>query len=253
MQLPQKTFMKTQCVLYESDFDVTSQVKLHRIMEFMQNIATDHADALGIGWDRLHSLGLFWVLTKIKIVFDRPVDRSIREFTLYTWPVKANRLYAERRFAAVDANGERLFCSSSYWMMLETESRKIASQQTLQTLYNLDFDDAPSGCDGTFERIRDEGWFGSCYPREIRRSDLDINNHVNNTNYVNFALDALSPKDSVSAVEIVYHRELKFRDVIRVLSHRRDNDLIVLAERDEHRIFFGEHDEICFTAKLTLR
>ena len=49
--LPQKSFMTKDCLLYESDFDVTTCVKLQRIMELMQDIATTHADKLGCGWD----------------------------------------------------------------------------------------------------------------------------------------------------------------------------------------------------------
>ena len=100
--LPQKTYETKDCKLYESDFDVNKTVKLRRIMEFMQDLATTHADKLGFGWNSMNDNGLFWVMSKVKIVFHKKLDRSVRRFKLYTWPVKPDRLYVERRFEAVD-------------------------------------------------------------------------------------------------------------------------------------------------------
>ncbi len=144
--LPKKSFMTKDCLLYESDFDVTACVKLHRVMELMQDLATTHADNLGCGWDDMDKHGLFWILSKVKIEFYKPVTRHSRRFTLYTWPQPSNRLFIERRFSAVDGSGEELFSASTIWMILNRDNRVFASQQSIGEMYRCDFDTAPCTC-----------------------------------------------------------------------------------------------------------
>lgn len=241
--LPQKTFLVKDCTLYESDFDVTSCVKPHRIMELMQDAATTHADQLGIGWNFMDSKGLFWILSKVKIVFHKPITRNTRGFKLYTWPVAANRMYMERRFTTVDEQGEMLFSSSTLWMIVDLDSRKFVSRDVAKQYYNFDFDNADCDCDDNFERLRRDESYSLKYERTVRRTDLDINKHVNNTNYINYALDILNDTDRLLAVEIVYHKELKLGDVVQVYSKREGNFVYVVGERD---------GETCVTVKLTI-
>lgn len=242
--LPQKTFLENLCKLYESDFDVTSCVKPQRVMVLMQDAATSHADKLGIGWDYMDSQGLFWILSKVKIVFHKPLDRDMREFKLYTWPIQSNRLYAERRFEAVDEQGHVLFSSSTLWMIVERDSRKIASREVVEKYYNFDFDNAECSCDNNFARIRRDETYKLSYERQVRRTDLDLNKHVNNTNYIDYALDVLGETERIAEVEIVYHKELRLGEVVKVYSKREGDVLRVVGERDE---------QTCFTVKLNLQ
>ena len=240
--LPKKTFYCKECKLYESDFDVTSNVKTHRVMELMQDAATTHADDLGVGWNDMDERNLFWVISKVKLVFYKPLDRSTRSFMLYTWPLAANRLYLERRFEATDEQGETLFDSSTLWMIVERDTRRIASREVIAKYYDFDFDGAECRCGNNFEKVRRDDTYVLNYERQIRRTDLDINKHVNNTNYINFALDLLNETERVAEAEIVYHKELKLGDVVQVYSKREGNVLYVV----------GERDQVCFTIKLTL-
>lgn len=243
MLLPQKSFLVKDCLLYESDFDVTSYVKPHRIMELMQDLATTHADKLGFGWDEMDKHGLFWVLSKVKIEFYKPITRQSRSFKLYTWPQPSNKLFVERRFSAVDECGDELFAASTLWMMLNRDERTLASQQTIAEMYRADFDTTPCTCSAAFARLRKDGNYTLAYQRQIRRTDLDINRHVNNTNYINYALDVLDENERVQAVEIVYHKELTFGDVVSVYVKREDDNVCVV----------GERDVTCFTVRLTIR
>lgn len=240
--LPQKSFLIKDCLLYESDFDVTSLAKPHRIMELMQDLATTHADALGCGWDDMDKHGLFWILSKVKIEFYKPITRHNRRFKLYTWPQPSNKLFIERRFTAVDDQGEELFASSTLWMILNRDERTFASQQAIAEMYRADFDTTPCACSSAFTRLRRDESYKLAYQRQIRRTDLDINRHVNNTNYINYALDVLDDNERVNAVEIVYHKELTLGDVIYVYV-KRDGDSVYVV---------GERDVTCFTVKLTV-
>lgn len=240
--LPQKTFLSREYELTESDFDVTGYAKPQRIMEIMQDLATDQAQILGFGWDLLNSHGLFWVLSKVKIIFNKPVTRHNNKFKVYTWPVAPNKFFIERRFVVVDDNGSEVFAASTMWMMIERDTRKIADTKTVENFYKADFDNTPC-IDCNLERIRKNDEFTLAYETQIRRSQLDINKHVNNTHYVNFAADVLQHTDKISQIEITYNKELKQGDAIAVYFKRTPNAVCVVGERN---------GETSFSAKLTL-
>lgn len=242
--LPKKTFYVKDCVLSESDFDVNSEIKMQRVMEFMQDAATAHADALGIGWDVMNRNGLFWVLSKVKIVLSKQVTRDVRHFKLYTWPVAPDRLYMERRFSAVDDNGDELFCCCTLWMIVERDSRKIASREVVAKYYDFDFDNAVCCCDADFERVRLDDTYALRYQSQVRRSMLDLNKHVNNTKYIDYATDVLEQDEQIVSAEIVYHKELLLGDTVQVFVKRDGNAVYVAGARG---------GQTCFTVRLTLR
>ena len=239
--LPSKTFFTTECRLFDSNFDMNGTLDLHRVAELLQDAAGEHARQLGFGWDDLDATGCLWVLSKLKIRFDKPLKEQKR-FVLYTWPLKPARFFAERCFVAVDENGRQLFAATSIWLVIDRQSRRIASADRLADIYKAEFDEAHCDVTADFERIRRDNSYVLSYEKTVRRSDLDVNGHVNNTNYINYALDVLDPLRYVSQIEIVYQKELKLGDTAQVYCKQEGNAVYVV----------GERDETCFTAKLTL-
>lgn len=82
------------------------------------------------------------------------------------------------------------------------------------------------------------------YPfiKTVRRSDLDLNGHVNNTNYATYASDVLSPEEEILSMEIVFHKELKLGDTLTVYAKRQDNFVTVV----------GRREDTCFSAVIQL-
>lgn len=241
MKLPDITYLTQDCVLGESDFECNRQVKMLRVMQLLQDIATDHAERIGVGWNTMDRNGMLWVLSKIKIVFDCPVTKKNGRFKLYTWPLAPNRFYAERCFAAVD--DKQLFSATSMWSIISREERKILPAETMNKFFKGEYSEIHCDTAANFARVRLDNDFHFAYSSTVFRSDLDHNGHVNNTVYVNYALNVLSPQERIHSVEIVYHKELKLGDRFQVL-YKRENDCIsVVGQRQE---------EICFTAQLTL-
>lgn len=239
--LPSKTYFSMQCPLFESNFDTSGVVKLHRIAEFLQDAAGKHAAQLGFGWNDLDKNNCLWVLSKMKIRFDKPLTMDCGNFTLVTWPLKPTRFFAERCFVALDEGGEQIFAATTLWAVIDRNTRTIASDR-LTELYNCDFDEAHCSVLPQFARIRRDDTFGFAYKKTVRRSDLDINGHVNNTNYINYAMDVLSPKERVCEAEVVFLKELLPQDQADIFCRRIQNIVEVV----------GERETPCFTARLVL-
>lgn len=242
MQIPEKTFLTLECTLGESDFEFNGEVKPFKIMQLMQDVATEHAEKLGVGWHALDDNCKLWVLSKVKTEFFCPVTRNTLHFTLYTWPLAPTKFYAERCFTAKCGN-ELLFSTCSLWSMVDRNSRKIVPATTMNDFYHGEYSAVRADTDGNFRRVRKNENFAFCYEKTVRRSDLDQNGHVNNTNYIVFAEDVLSPEERIRTMEITYHRELKLGEVVRVFASRNGNLVEVVGERD---------GETCFTVVFAL-
>lgn len=241
MKLPDKTYLTHDCKLTESDFECNRQVKPLRIMQLLQDAATEHGEQIGVGWNTMDKNGMLWVLSKIKIVFDVGVTKKNSRFTLYTWPLAPNRFYAERCFAAVD--DRQLFSATSLWSIISKDERKILPAETMNKFFHGEYSEIHGDILADFARTRLDDTFRFVYATTVFRSDLDQNGHVNNTNYVNYALNVLDPQEKIHSVEIVYHKELKLGERLQVLCKRENNCVSVVGQRLE---------DICFTAVLTL-
>ena len=242
MNLPHVTFLKKQCQLFESDFECNSQLKPYRAMQLMQDAATTHATNINLGWDEMDQHGILWVLSKVDIVFAQPITRHTHEFNLYTWPLCPNRFFAERQFVA-ERDGQSLFFATTMWMLIERDTRKILPAETMNRFFDGQYDTAKNDGVGNFIRVRKDDTFTHAYTKIVRRSDLDINAHVNNTSYVTYALDVLQPTEQIKSVQIVYHKELTFGDVVEVYVKRDGNSVTVAGMRG---------DDTCFTVVMGL-
>ena len=241
MKLPDKTYLTLECKLNESDFECTRQAKPLRIMQLLQDAATEHGEEIGVGWNALDRNGMLWVLSKIKITFDVPVTKENGRFTLYTWPLAPNRFFAERCFAAV---GDRqLFSATSMWSMISKTERKILPATIMNNMFRGEYSSIHCDTSADFARVRLDDSFRLAYDTTVFRSDLDQNGHVNNTNYVNYALNVLDTQEKIKGIEIVYHKELKLGEKLQVYYNHEIDCVSVVGMRQ---------DEICFTALLTL-
>jgi len=209
-------------------------------MQLMQDEATSHAAEMGLGWFNMDKHGLLWILSKVHIVFDHPLTRGTADFTLYTWPLAPNRFYSERCFIA-ERNGKQVFSATSLWMIIDRESRKIVPAEKMNEFFHGEYDTTEVAGLGDFVRVRYDETFVHAYTKTVRRSDLDFNGHVNNTNYVTYALDVLPPTEPIKSVQIVYNKELVFGDVVEVYFKREDSVVTVVGLRQ---------GETCFTAVL---
>ena len=108
-----------------------------------------------------------------------------------TWPSGCTRLLASREFVGEGADGRGLFRAASEWMILDKNSGRP------KNLQRLDLPLPPSGPKvlGTeLSRLRPTDAYETAGTLSVPFSSLDFNGHVNNTEYVRWALDGLHAK-----------------------------------------------------------
>lgn len=197
---------------------VDGSTKIFSLMQYLQEIAAHHAEQLGLGFDRLSDMNGCWVLSNIRIEISRLPKRD-DEITLRTWPSGYSRVIATREFAGKDQNGSDLFRAGSEWMVLNKQTNR------LKNLFRLDLNLPKTGVkalpDG-LDRLEPHGDYREVDVVRVPRSSIDLNGHVNNTEYVRWGIDALSRafklEDNIRCVQATYLSEVFEGDELDLLA-----------------------------------
>lgn len=178
----------------------------HDLLCQMQEVASMHADKLQWGFADLQPRGLFWVLAVIRVeIITWP--RFGSEFVLSTWPSGLNRILASREFLGTDCRGKTLFAAGSQWMVLNREKSRPENLLRMDKPFPVREKQAISG---QLCRSKPSQGSGSHYTLRVPSSALDINGHVNNTEYLRWAYDTLCQQQirpTCTQFQVSYHTE----------------------------------------------
>lgn len=199
---------------YDSDCDSTGRVSVARIIDLLQGSATAHADILGVGMSELMKDGYTWMLSSMSVSFDK-WPQIMEPIKLTTWPAGSKKNLICHRDYIIEDKNEPLIRSTSDWIYVDINNRKIARLPTrLATL-------APEGVPRVDiekgERSSSNGDFTKSIEITIRRADIDINRHVNNVHYIEWLFEPLSDEEfshSLKRLDIIYKAEARLGDKI---------------------------------------
>jgi len=215
--------------LRTSDVDATGVMKVTVAADCFQEVAADHADSLGVGFDQMQAKNLFWALSYLKLtIYSYPQWRENIRIT--TWPSGFDRFYALRAFAIDDADGKKLVQGQSNWLVVDIATRRPCHVPQW-ILERLAVPHQPA------LTVPKEPFTGAEIERNfrVRYYDLDINQHVNNINYIEWILETV-PNDilheqKVQHLEINFRAEARLGDEILCSSFKDRNSSAVFYHR----------------------
>ena len=166
--------------------DVTGYMRLSTLLRAMQDVAGQDSENLGFGKDKVFNVGRRWVISRIagKIKHMPKCDEMIQ---IVTWAEK-NKLFFYPRFTAVTKNGETCLECDTIWAIIDAETRKPLLPKDTGVI----IDEAPE----LEKTMKIESKVivlptTKSLERKVLFTDLDVNNHMNNTVYVDWAYDLL--------------------------------------------------------------
>lgn len=215
---------KQKFVVTSNDIDGNLEIKLSSLTRYMQQVATDHANKIKFGHIELSKRGLMWVIIRMQMKIDR-LPRLDEEFTISTHPGKDNGFLFFRHFQIYDKNNKLIATSSSSWVVLNYETRKIVlkpfDKKIPEETSKLDLPD-PEKVVGEASLLADT--------RIARYSEVDMNGHINNTRYVDYIQDAKGTtffkQNRISSILINFDKEIKEGDVVKVFSNKSNPEII---------------------------
>ncbi len=90
----------------------------------IQDIAWEHAEKLGFGFDNLKQEQQFWVLSRLLVKIKRRPEWG-EKFTVETWPAGIDGLLALRDIRFMDEMGETIIKATTSWLVLDVETKRI--------------------------------------------------------------------------------------------------------------------------------
>lgn len=210
-----------QLKYYEMDFNMV--LKPSALLNFLQDIATINAEMHGFGYSFTHPKNYGWFLIKYHMGFD-DYPQELDEIIIKTEPRGISKILASRDFEIwTSDNKKRLARVASQWMMIDLSNKNIINMAK-----ETDFMPA-------FVKRENDLQFSKILPPEktdfekifeIRFDDIDVNQHVNNANYIVWAFETLPYEfkagHKLKTLDIVYKKEIAYGH--KVISVAEIND-----------------------------
>lgn len=204
--------MYCHCKDYEiryTDVDASDNLKLSSLLSLMEESACLSAEELGFGYSALQPKNYGFIMVNWYIDLNRAVKLG-EILTIHTWPIKPKRLIVLRDFELY-VGSERVGVATSRWCLVDLVNFKMLPS-TAALDENIQYNDFRS-VDVSNIKVPDCNGGKLCYSKVVTYSDYDHYNHVNNTKYADFLLDAFTVDEmkdkSYSEVRITYVKQSK--------------------------------------------
>lgn len=180
--------------LWSERFKITSilvnpmgRLGLYGVLNLLQETAWMHAETLGFGMKDMEHQGLFWVLTRQSLQMNS-WPRLGQHITIETWLRPPEGAFVAREFFLKDDKGNILGSCATSWLALDRKTKKVLPSKDLRPWDEICLEQS----NGLIaEKIPVQGAYEMLAKFRVRNSDLDTNQHVNNTKYSQWILDSI--------------------------------------------------------------
>lgn len=196
------------------------------LVERIIEVATEHANALGIGYATLIRQNIGWVLSRLSVEMDSMPEIN-ENYTLTTWIESYNRRFSERNFVITGDGGKTFGYARTVWVAMDFATRTVAD---LTSLERESFPTAELPCPmAKTPRIGALPADAVSSKYTFKYCDLDFNRHVNTLRYLAAAIDCHSLEfhdaNSICRLEASFDHECHYGDTMTLLTgpSRRDS------------------------------
>ena len=197
------------------NLDKNRYVNDKEIFRILENAFAKHSNSLKVGLEDIIKMGYTIVLLSWKLeINNRPKYKD--KLKVNTWVKETSKMYFYRDFEII-INDDVAVKATSKWMLLDIKTFKPVMNLELIKKQNPIDKDVFETRD--IKRLKELDNYSKKLKYYIRKSDIDLNNHVHNLNYIDMALEVIDDK-YYSNIEIEYLKEIKYNDKIIVMSEK---------------------------------
>lgn len=229
---------------FEYDFNIeiedtgyNNKLSNRGFLRLMQEVACLHSNIAGCGLNDRNKTNIAWIILDWKLqVFDRPVWNS--KISVRSWVREVTKISTLRDFEVFDANNNRIAIASSKWIALDAVDGSIKKLPEICQFFEV-VDKAVF--DTSFKtKLTEPNNCISSFNFNVQRRDIDINRHLNNIFYLDYATECL-PEDvffhtEFNNIEIMYKSSAILGDTILCKYSKVDNYYVVSIKSADNNI-----------------
>ena len=256
-----ETVLTKKFFLSAGDGSARHEMPAPLFVERCIEIATEHANLLGIGNPNMKEINAGWVLARFIMKINKypEVDSN---YKISTWIEDFNNHYSIRYFELFDDENRSLGVAKSVWMVIEKESHKNIGLSNLHIesslilphdsrlpelkqskfIYRNNDGQIKFDFNGEALDIVDTGYYRFVY------TDLDSYRHVNTVKYIDVLMNQFSLAEHdrfiIEEMELAFHHEAFFATEAEIIRATAKNDILspifLVKEKDADKpIFFA--------------
>lgn len=190
--------------------------KASAILQITQQAGNAQMSAEKPTYDDLMAEGKAFMLSRLDLEVYETLHSDVN-YVVSSWPCESQRATFFRNYS-IEKDGRRLALISSYWVLVELETRRLLKVDDL---------DMSNYYIGPFEELHKDKFkipkdmeLHEVGKKEICYCDLDGNGHMNNTYYLdvlsNYIPELPEGTHRIKSVRLHYSKEAPFGDVITI-------------------------------------
>ena len=210
--------LKREFLVKPSESNANRELPLTLLAAQLIDIATDHANELGIGFIKLEPKGLGWVLSRMSIEMSR-WPKTGESYFISTWVENWNGHFSQRCFSVEDASGKLIGYARTVWVIID-----LVSHESVGTAGLTLPDGFVTGEGCPIDKFYRHRSFNpdSVVDYKFKYTDLDFYRHVNTVRYISLLLNQFTLEEFdthlLSRFDIAFHHEAKYGDTVQIKS-----------------------------------
>lgn len=192
-----------------SECDNQAKLTLGALLNYFQDASTFQSELLGVGGEYLREHNMVWVLSSWQIVVNR-YPGLCEEVETGTFPYAFKGCLGYRNFFMRTTKGEMLAQANSLWTLLNLKEQTMTyPTEQMRAAYPLEerlpMEYAPRKIAVPENGVREDSIL-------VKKHHLDTNNHVNNGQFVEIAMNSLPADFTISQMRAEYKMQAHLGD-----------------------------------------
>ncbi|MES2517702.1 MAG: acyl-ACP thioesterase domain-containing protein [Bacteroidota bacterium] len=223
-----------------TEVDAHSQLTIPALNGLLQEMAWRHSVVAKVSVHELSAQhNISWVLSRLKIWIDR-LPNYDETVTVKTYVQGVDKYFYHRDFKVFDSAGIEIIRANSVWGLMDIVKRRLTSVPEWMLAMTLPCTEKNpvekvSGKIAAIKNIETERHF------DIRWHDIDSNQHVNNTKYVEWLMESIPSEilnnGTLNSIDMIFKNESILGDKITTQSQSIEQGFI-------HRIINQDGQEL---------
>lgn len=219
--------LKKELNIQSFQVNLQKQLTVQTLLELFQEMAWLHAESKHFGWNDLHQINQLWVISKFHIKINQ-FPEWMEHIQLETWGKLCDKYIAYRDFELKNAENKLLIYATSSWLILDNQTFKI--QNLDHFISNFEPWENRHAIPEKPSKIEPIALKNKSHIQEVKYSDLDMNQHVNNTKYIQWIIDDMRfdflNTHQLSEIEINYLHQAKYGDSYSIYHQQTESSYI---------------------------